>query len=231
MRNERRRMMVGLKGLPSGYERLGYIDTGTHDDYKYANNQTIYKLPFIQTDVAATKDLRVKMKIAFHEPLPNGWGYNVCGGYSPNNDAIDTLIIGIDNKVRKIPTFKTFSENGQIKIFFTSMFEYEEPVTLDFDWGKGVFKFINSKANTETITTEPCVNANTSKMWCFLYTSPFLPPFSRLYLGECYHNDELQCRLIPAKRKSDGIIGMYDLVGCKFYTSPNGMKFTGGGKP
>lgn len=33
---------------------------------------------------------------------------------------------------------------------------------------------------------------------------------------------------IPAKRKSDGTIGMYDLVGRKFYTSPNGVAFSGG---
>lgn len=33
---------------------------------------------------------------------------------------------------------------------------------------------------------------------------------------------------IPAKRKYDGVIGMYDLVGRKFYTSPNGEAFTGG---
>lgn len=33
---------------------------------------------------------------------------------------------------------------------------------------------------------------------------------------------------IPAKRKSDGLIGMYDLVGRKFYTSQNGVAFTGG---
>ena len=33
---------------------------------------------------------------------------------------------------------------------------------------------------------------------------------------------------IPAKRKSDGVIGMYDLVGRKFYTSPNGVEFIGG---
>lgn len=33
---------------------------------------------------------------------------------------------------------------------------------------------------------------------------------------------------IPAKRKYDGVIGMYDLVEKKFYTSPNGVAFTGG---
>lgn len=35
-------------------------------------------------------------------------------------------------------------------------------------------------------------------------------------------------KFIPVKRKSDGMIGMYDLVGRKFYISPNGVAFTGG---
>ena len=34
---------------------------------------------------------------------------------------------------------------------------------------------------------------------------------------------------VPAKR-DDGVIGMYDLVGRKFYISPNGVAFTGGVK-
>ena len=43
-----------------------------------------------------------------------------------------------------------------------------------------------------------------------------------------YDNGKLIRDFIPAKRKSDGVIGMYDLVGRKFYTSPNGVAFTGG---
>lgn len=43
-------------------------------------------------------------------------------------------------------------------------------------------------------------------------------------------NNKLDAHFVPAKRKSDGVIGMYDLVGRKFYTSPNGVAFTGGGK-
>ena len=35
-------------------------------------------------------------------------------------------------------------------------------------------------------------------------------------------------KFIPVKRKSDGMVGMYDLVEKKFYTSPNGVAFTGG---
>ena len=39
---------------------------------------------------------------------------------------------------------------------------------------------------------------------------------------------DLNAHFIPVKRKSDGVIGMYDLVGRKFYTSHDGVAFTGG---
>ena len=41
-------------------------------------------------------------------------------------------------------------------------------------------------------------------------------------------NKKLDAHFIPVKRKSDGVIGMYDIIGRKFYTSPNGVAFTGG---
>lgn len=40
---------------------------------------------------------------------------------------------------------------------------------------------------------------------------------------------DLNAHFIPVKR-NDGVIGMYDLVGKKFYTSPNGVAFSGGVK-
>mgnify|MGYP006955269284 CR=1 FL=1 len=39
---------------------------------------------------------------------------------------------------------------------------------------------------------------------------------------------DLNAYFIPVKRKPDGVIGMYDIVGRKFYTSPDGVSFTGG---
>lgn len=53
------------------------------------------------------------------------------------------------------------------------------------------------------------------------------------YKGKCYgvkisEGNQLVRHFIPVKRKSDGVIGMYELVGRKFYTSPNGVAFTGG---
>lgn len=50
----------------------------------------------------------------------------------------------------------------------------------------------------------------------------------KIHFAKVYIKDSLTMHFIPAKRKSDGVIGMYDLVGRKFYTSPNGVAFTGG---
>lgn len=54
------------------------------------------------------------------------------------------------------------------------------------------------------------------------------PAGSKIYFLKMKENGMLVRDFIPVKRKSDGVIGMYDLVGRKFYTSPNGVAFTGG---
>ena len=54
------------------------------------------------------------------------------------------------------------------------------------------------------------------------------PAGSKIYFLKMMENGMLVRDFIPVKRKSDGVIGMYDLVGRKFYTSPNGVAFTGG---
>lgn len=50
----------------------------------------------------------------------------------------------------------------------------------------------------------------------------------RIYYLKIYNNGILVRDFIPVRRKSDGKIGMLDKVESKFYTSPNGAKFTGG---
>lgn len=57
--------------------------------------------------------------------------------------------------------------------------------------------------------------------------------FVQGYKGKCYgvkisEGNQLVRHFIPVKRKSDGVFGMYEIIGRKFYTSPNGEAFTGG---
>lgn len=53
-------------------------------------------------------------------------------------------------------------------------------------------------------------------------------PQGKVWLLNINDNGKPIRKFIPVKRKSDGMIGMYDLVGRKFYTSPNRVAFTGG---
>lgn len=54
------------------------------------------------------------------------------------------------------------------------------------------------------------------------------PAGGKVYFLKMKENGVLVRDFVPAKRKSDGVIGMYDLIGRKFYTSPNGVAFTRG---
>lgn len=71
-------------------------------------------------------------------------------------------------------------------------------------------------------------NKETFKLFLFTNNNFFKPFRTRIYNFICSADGKRIVQLIPCKRKSDGVIGMYDLVGRKFYTSPNGVAFTGG---
>lgn len=62
----------------------------------------------------------------------------------------------------------------------------------------------------------------------FILTESTFIAKGKIWLVNINDNGKPIRKFIPAKRKSDGVIGMYDLVGRKFYTSPNGIAFTGG---
>ena len=52
--------------------------------------------------------------------------------------------------------------------------------------------------------------------------------YLKVYSCQIFSSDALMRDFIPAKRKSDGVIGLYDLVSGTFFTDANGGNFTGG---
>ena len=50
----------------------------------------------------------------------------------------------------------------------------------------------------------------------------------KIYYAKIWKSGTLIRDFIPVKRKADDVIGMYDQVNSIFYTSPNGIAFTGG---
>lgn len=61
-------------------------------------------------------------------------------------------------------------------------------------------------------------------------TAGYLPSKAKLYLLKIYDNDNLVRYYVPSYRISDNVIGLYDLVGNKFYTNSGTGTFLKGKK-
>lgn len=90
----------------------------------------------------------------------------------------------------------------------------------------------NKKKTTRAIFDENMNNAIITNMliWARINysSSSSVIAKGKIWLLNINDNGKPIRKFIPVKRKSDGMIGMYDLVGRKFYISPNGVAFTGG---
>lgn len=218
--------MLSKTIIPNEYEILNYIDTGTKNDYSVAG-QIRYDLPYINTGIKTTDNIRIVIKTLLHERANTSYGYNYAGGYSPKNDprGSKSLIIGTNRT-----TFYLYypQENPDNSDFvFNKRINYEEIITLDLDFGKGIFKCTLESGDTETNYRKPSKGMS-NRDFTIIYLTPLLPPLCRLYEVKLYYGNEIKCHLIPTRRKSDSMIGMYDVVRNKFFISPNEMKFKGG---
>ena len=84
---------------------------------------------------------------------------------------------------------------------------------------------INKEKATGPVFDENMYGASISNLFLF---QGYGYERGKVWLLNINDNGKPIRKFIPVKRKSDGVIGMYDLVGRKFYTSPNGVAFTGG---
>ena len=76
-----------------------------------------------------------------------------------------------------------------------------------------------------TITSMPA-SLGTAKYLLFGYTG-FLTR-GRIYYAEFWKNGTLENQLVPARRKSDNVLGMYDKIQGNFFTNAGTGNFTGG---
>ncbi len=205
MRTERRKMMAG-KGLPSEYERLEYIE----------NTSTAY----INTGIDASHFDKVYCKVV-RVAITGNWD-TIWGTRIRNNNNARSLIVTSSDMfwfnhntydaVSAIPcvlgeTYETLYENGKYTIN-----------------GQAIIAADGNPRNTN-----PCyIFVGNSTLSNPPGTSGNFYAKAKIFDFKMYKGETMLLSLIPAKRKSDGVIGMYDLVGRKFYTSPNGVAFSGG---
>ena len=106
-------------------------------------------------------------------------------------------------------------------------------VHYKIDYSKHSFGLIGNQVIYDDKAISTFTRANPDKTFPLLIFCPHvsLPgAFQKqnVYGLKLWDGDTLVRNFIPVRRRSDGVIGMYDIVGRKFYTSPNGVAFTGG---
>lgn len=112
--------------------------------------------------------------------------------------------------------------------------------TENYDLGKDYIIRLSNEAlklydKNETLlqTIIPTGTPRDNNYNAFLFTlnrsnsSYYYRPNARIYSYKVYNeNDELICRMIPARRNSDGVVGMYDVVRNTFHTNSGSDSFS-----
>lgn len=218
MRTERRKLLRRF-GLPLAYEQLKYIE----------NPSTAY---ILIPNLPIKDSMIVETNFLIDKYLGDCAIYMMYVGIGANKTevCVSSLQIGWAGRNFVTKEGKTGMQIGS-------------PIPkYGVDW-----KFEFSKLENENQTTlngSPLVvgryyygdptlihdydNKETFQLTLFNIYNLTRPSKSRLYNFIYSADGKRIVQLIPCKRKLDGVIGMYDLVGRKFYTSPNGVAFTGG---
>lgn len=176
------------------------------------------RLEYIENTSTAYIDCGLEPKHTFNYEIKTNavTGNIVFGSSYLNNDHTD---------------YRFFCTNGKILYFDVGYGRITSPysVTLPYHakFGNYYIQDLDNETNKVTSLTfgETLYGAKLSNLYLLFGYGNVK---GKVWLLKINDNGKPIRDFIPAKRKSDGTIGMYDLVGRKFYTSPNGVAFSGG---
>lgn len=170
----------------------------------------------------------------------NGSSYIDTGIYGSNTLDVEISLFTVPDKS---PTFFIGSRNNPYNRTYCIVrvpplemrFDYNTIHSLGAVKGKvtikklGLYVYVDNKQRLE-LPVLKFKTPSTLFMFGLLQNNVvnIAPAGDKIYFLKMTENGILVRDFIPVKRKSDGMIGMYDLVGRKFYISPNGVAFTGG---
>lgn len=105
---------------------------------------------------------------------------------------------------------------------------YNKRTRAEIDLQNRIYtQIIDGKTYTAKLANTSLLDTN---RFTFMYINGMYNPFGKIYGIKVMNSGNIIFHAVPAKRKSDGAIGMLDIVDVRFYTSPNGVAFTGGVK-
>lgn len=204
--------LVPRKCLYPGFDLVNY----TKVEYlANSNGAQFLEIPFIPN---ASKGFRFEFGF---NPTATGKRYALMSNYNIGSYQV-SLEINASNKLR------LWANTGSLDKASSNAFTVN-------DFNEGIFEFKNNKyyiTLNGTVTsgdyTFSGVSTSTT-MYAFLdklkRTSTFPTPI-KLYYIRIYEQDELKFNLIPCKRKSDDVYGMYDIVNKVFYYNLGTGSFT-----
>lgn len=186
--------------LPQGYTQVEYVENST--------------LAYIDTSFKPNQDTRIvaEMQVVTSTSYNPHFG---CGGWNVYN----AIRMGYETNISGTLHVKYGTNNGWIVY---------SNITGDlnkhrYDWNKNQFYMDNSLVGSTTYGNFQ----TTDNLGIFYVIEGSASPSStyickgRVYLFKIYDNDALARDLVPCKRDSDNMVGMYDLVNGVFYYPPN----------
>ena len=105
---------------------------------------------------------------------------------------------------------------------------------VEVDWNKNILNFKINNGNIIKRVFQSQTFTLPYQMRLFSLSRGFEDNVSygstkmKIYYFQLYDNGTLVRDFIPARRNSDGVVGMYDIVNQTFYTNPGGTNFVAG---
>lgn len=196
--------------LPAGYTELEYIESsGT----QYINTGVVLGQDYTNTNI----------KLEYDALINSGANWQVCGTMG-----LEGIYIGVNN--------------SDIICYGTGFSDTSTGVTNPFvkckyinDAKNGVIKVTNLSTNTDIVnlTYTPVTKTKVLPMILFSFSESATIISSnkmsgKMYNVKIYNNNELIRHFIPAKRLSDSVVGMYDLISNTFFTNSGTGSFVAG---
>lgn len=199
--------------LPSDYEEVAYID---HPDT--ANN--IAQTAYCDLGITGRTGLVIKGKTMLYA---NGDIYLV-----GSTDGTNRLLCGASSY---IGSNNGTTQGGSISYGnYNVESEFEFSTIVGNSYVKTNIPSLSSTINTDVINnTKSFDNGYTMALFCRNNKGTYQRIFNgRLYWLIIEENGEEIMHLLPCRRKSDSVVGLYDTVGKQFFTSANSIPFTAG---
>lgn len=197
--------------LPVGYTEVEYIESPTTSEY-----------PYINTNFAPNQNTRVIADLQYTDTNthPRAFG---CGTWNSNG-----YIFNAENGIPGEWRWKFgYNNGGWLTTNITSDFNRH---TIEIDSGT---LYLDGTQIGSTTVTDFQLTDNIA-LFGFLYngslggTSVGEYMTGKFYSFKIYDNGTLARDFVPCVRDNDSKVGMYDIVGDSFYTSPNSFNFVAG---